>query len=59
MIPEIMWAYQTTTKMGSRFAPFTLAFRIEVAAPIELIWPTACTTNYDEEGNEEALITLQ
>lgn len=42
-----------------KFSSFTLTFRIEAVAHAELMWPTTCIENYNEEGNEVALLTLQ
>lgn len=56
LIPKVMWAYHTTIKTSSGHLPFTLAFGIDVIAPTKLIWPTARIRNYDEEGNNAAIL---
>lgn len=56
LVPKVVWTYQTTIKILTNHPLFTMAFRIDVVALFELVWPTDYIMNYNIEGNNEAQI---
>lgn len=46
-------------KTPSRFSPFTLAFRIEVVALVELGWTIMRVDNFNKEENDTAMLLEQ
>ena len=55
-LPEILWAYQTTSKWPTGATPFALAYGMEAIIPTEIGMPTTRKTVQDQMGNDEELI---
>lgn len=55
LILEVLWAYNTTARTSTGHPPFTLTFRIDVVAPIEIRLGSAQVENYNEESNGSLL----
>ena len=54
-LPEVLWAYRTTSKFVTRETPFALAFGIEAVAPVE-VWLKSPKVEFaDATHNEESL----
>ena len=54
-IPEVLWAYRTTSKSTTRDTPFALAFGTEAVAPIEVGLESPKVKFTNTERNEETL----
>ena len=54
-LPNILWAYRTTTRTPIGETPFWLTFGTEAVIPVE-IWVTSWRTNHhDKNGNDNQL----
>ena len=51
----LLWAYRTTPRATTSETPFSLTYGFEVVVPTELKLPTYRVTNYNNQGNKEAL----
>ncbi|XP_026383469.1 uncharacterized protein K02A2.6-like [Papaver somniferum] len=54
-LPGVLWAYRTTPRRSTGFAPFTLAYGVEVVPPVELLVPTTKTLAQRSGQNSEIL----
>lgn len=45
-LPNILWAYQTTSQSGTRETPYFLAFRAEAVVLVEIGLPSYQTTHF-------------
>ncbi|XP_065039365.1 uncharacterized protein LOC135673893 [Musa acuminata AAA Group] len=54
-LPSVLWSMQTTPKTASGESPFSLVFGTEVVLPPEMVFPTLCTTIYEQDNSEEGL----
>ena len=54
-LPEVLWAYKTTSKFATRETPFTLAFGTEAVAPVEVGLESPRVEFANAEHNEESL----
>ena len=54
-LPEVLWAYRTTSKSATQETPFALAFGTEAVAPIEIGLKSSRIELESVEHNEEAL----
>ena len=54
-LPEVLWAYRTTSKSTTQETPFTLAFGTEAIAPVEIGLKSPRIELASVEHNEEAL----
>ena len=55
-IPEVLWAYRTTTRSATQETPFALAFGTEGVAPVK-VGVTSPKTEFSEfEHNDETLL---
>ena len=48
-LPEVPWAYRTTTKSTTRETLFSLAYRYEVIVPVKIRVRSLKRDNYDPE----------
>nr|XP_009785655.1 PREDICTED: uncharacterized protein LOC104233891 [Nicotiana sylvestris] len=55
VLPEELWAYQTTTKMSTGETPFSLVYGAEALIPVEIGEPSTRYTQATEESNEEEM----
>lgn len=56
-LPNVLWAYRTSARSGTKETPFKLAFGTDVLHPVEVGSPTYRVLNFDEEANNEGLQT--
>ena len=54
-LPEVLWAYKTTTRKPTSISPFAITYGMEVIIPIEIGMPTI-RTNVPEEENAKLMI---
>ena len=54
-LPEVLWAYRATRKSATRETLFTLAFGIEVVAPVGVGLESPKVEFVNAEHNEESL----
>ena len=54
-LPEILWAYKTTSKSATQETPFALAFGTEAVAPVEVGLKSSRVEFANTEHNEEIL----
>ena len=54
-LPEVLWAYITTSKLATQETPFALAFGTEAVAPVEIRLKSLRIELASVEHNEEAL----
>ena len=55
-LPEVLWAYRTTTRTATGETPFALAFGTEAVAPVKIGIPSSRTEFTEEEHNDEMLL---
>lgn len=55
-IPEVLWAYRTTARSATQETLFTLAFRVEAVAPIEVGLLSPRIEFADTKRNDESLL---
>ena len=51
-LPNILWAYKTTTRTPTGETPFRLAYGIEAVIPVEIGLTTWRTSHHDEDSND-------
>ena len=56
-VPNVLWAYRTTTRTPRGETPFRLMFDFEAVIPVEIGLTSLRVTNYNEYQNEEELKT--
>ena len=56
-LPNVLWAYRTTSRTGIGETPFKLAFGTEALAPVEIGSPSFRMINFDENNNDDGLKT--
>ena len=54
-LPEVLWAYRTTTRKPTGVSPFALTYGMEVVILTEIGLPTVFTATLDS-ANEESMI---
>ena len=54
-VPEVLWAYRTTTRSVNQEMPFALAFGTETVALLEIGIPFPRTKLSEYEHNDELL----
>jgi hypothetical protein len=54
-VPEVLWAYCTTTRTPNRATPFSLTYGTEVVIPAEVGSPSFCVSNYNPGLNDEGI----
>lgn len=54
-LPNVLWAYRTTTKTGNHCTPFSLVYGSEAVLPAEIGLPTYCVHSFDENSNNDEL----
>ena len=54
-LPEVLWAYRTTCKSATQETPFSLAFRTEAVAPVEVGLKSPRVEFANTEHNDEIL----
>ncbi|XP_042969058.1 uncharacterized protein LOC122301739 [Carya illinoinensis] len=54
-LPEILWAYRTTTKTPTGESPFTLAFGCKAVTPVEVGLPTYRTSHFSNAQNDKKI----
>lgn len=52
-LPDILWAYQTTLRIGTRETSFSLAFGADANNPVEIGGPNFRTEHFQPEDNGE------
>ena len=57
-LPEVLWAYKTTSKSAPQETPFALAFGSKVVAPVEVGLKSPRVNFANAERNEETLRQL-
>ena len=55
LLPEVLWAYRTTTRTSTGETPFSLAFGVDAVVPVEIQVPSYRIEQYDPAGNQEDL----
>lgn len=55
-LPEVLWAYRTTSRWPTGATLFALTYGMEAIIPTEIGMPTARKTVQDQRGNDEKLI---
>ncbi|GKE22288.1 reverse transcriptase domain-containing protein [Tanacetum coccineum] len=51
-LPNVLWAYQTTTRTGNKCTPFSLVYGSEPVLPLEIGLPTYRISNFDPTTND-------
>ena len=54
-LPNVLWAYRTTTRTPIRETPFGLAYGADAVIPTEVGLTSYRVENYNEDKNEEAM----
>ena len=54
-LPNVLWAYRTTTRTPTGETPFRLTYRIEAVIPVEVRVTSTRQAAFSEEGNDEEL----
>ena len=54
-LPNVLWAYQTTSQKAMKKKPYVLAFKFEAVIPFEVSLFKIHTEAYDVSHNEEVL----
>ena len=54
-LPNVLWAYRTTTRTPTGETPFRLVYGSDVVIPAEVGLTSYWVENYDEDKNEEAM----
>ncbi|XP_070042991.1 uncharacterized protein [Nicotiana tomentosiformis] len=55
VLPGVLWAYRTTTKISTGETPFSVVYGTEALIPVEIGEPSMRYTHTSEETNEEEL----
>ena len=55
LLPEVLWAYRTTTRTSTGETPFSLAFGVDALVPVEIQVPLYRIEQYDPASNQEDL----
>ncbi|XP_070018122.1 uncharacterized protein [Nicotiana sylvestris] len=55
VLPGVLWAYRTTTKISTGETPFSLVYGAEALIPVEIGEPSTRYTQATEESNEEEM----
>ncbi|CAL9011014.1 unnamed protein product, partial [Prunus brigantina] len=55
ILPEALWAINTSYRRSTGETPFSLAFGTEAVVPVEVHAPTCRTASYDPQQNENQL----
>ena len=50
-LPNLLWAYRTTSRTSTGETPFLLAYGVEVMIPLEVGIPSLRCETYDQEEN--------
>ncbi|KAI3762876.1 hypothetical protein L1987_53318 [Smallanthus sonchifolius] len=58
VLPNVLWAYRTTSHSGSKETPFSLTYGTEAMIPVEIGAPTRRTAKEAEENEEELSLNL-
>ena len=54
-LPNMLWAYRTTSRKATNETPYSLAFGFKAVIPLEVGLPIIWTEAYDANHNEEVL----
>ena len=54
-LPNVLWAYRTTSRKATNEMPYVLAFGLETVIPLVVGLPTIRTEAYNANHNEEVL----
>ncbi|XP_070045918.1 uncharacterized protein [Nicotiana tomentosiformis] len=57
VLPGVLWAYRTTTKIGTRETPFSFVYGAEALIPVEIGEPSTRFTQATDESNGEKMRT--
>ena len=52
-LPNVLWAYRTTTRTPTREIPFRLTYEIEAMIPVEVGVTSTKRAAFSEEGNDD------
>ncbi|XP_070029970.1 uncharacterized protein [Nicotiana sylvestris] len=55
VLPGVLWAYRTTTKISTGETPFSLVYGAEALIQVEIVEPRKRYTQATEESNEEEM----
>ena len=55
-LPEVLWAYQTTSRQPIEATPFALTYWMEAIITTKIGMPIAKTVMQDQKDNDEELI---
>ncbi|XP_070025915.1 uncharacterized protein [Nicotiana sylvestris] len=55
LLPGVLWAYRTTTKISTGETPFSLVYGAEALIPVEIGEPSTGFTQASEESNDEEM----
>ncbi|XP_070021785.1 uncharacterized protein [Nicotiana sylvestris] len=55
LLPGVLWAYRTTTKISTGETPFSLVYGAEALIPVEIREPSTRLTQASEESNGEEM----
>nr|XP_009787973.1 PREDICTED: uncharacterized protein LOC104235845 [Nicotiana sylvestris] len=55
VLPEVLWAYRTTSKSSTGATPFSLVYGSEALIPVEVGEPSARFRHASKESNHEAM----
>ncbi|GFZ07006.1 hypothetical protein Acr_18g0011760 [Actinidia rufa] len=51
-LPNILWAYHTTSRIPTSETPYSMVFGTESVIPVEIGMPSFRTSNFDKKSNE-------
>ncbi|XP_019266450.1 PREDICTED: uncharacterized protein LOC109243891 [Nicotiana attenuata] len=55
VLPGVLWAYRTITKIGTGETPFSLVYGVEALIPVEIGEPSTRYTQATEESKEDEM----
>ena len=54
-LPNVLWAYRTTSRNATGETPYSLSFGAEAVVPVEIGGPSYCTQHFLPDNNETSL----